>query len=142
MMRTGRGDPIEDNEERCAQMYEIYLPVIETAVVVAAEYATACGRASFVQRDVEYGMKFAARTVVGNQIGTFFPEVYEENESDDDELQAAMAGVAASEEPWTRYEGADERLRLVNTLVESWDEWVPETPADRIIKRCVDQASV
>ena len=147
-MRTGLGDCEEQAEHRLAVMYDLFLPVVEAAVVLAAEYATACGRGCFVKEDLAYSLKFAARNVLGRLTGPLFPEMYdeeeeeEENESEAADFQGVLSRVSQqAEEPWSRYEGADERLRMVNAAAETWDDWRPETPAERLIKRCVDQAA-
>ena len=145
-MRTGHSllADDEDDDRRAELAYEVFLPVVETAIVIAAEYATRCGRGSFVRRDVEYALKFAARHVLGNQVGTFFPDLENEESSDEDAssgLSNALLSSASCEEPWSRYDGDDERMLLVNRAAETWDDWEPQTPAERLVKRCVDKAS-
>ena len=104
---------------------ELFLPCMETAMVIAGHYAKSCGRDTVVSQDVRYGLMFAARHVLGKQIGTMFPEAYEEDEEDE-------------EDEWTRYEGDDERLVLVNKCADEWDSWEPETPAEFALKNAVD----
>ena len=61
---------------------DVFLPVLESAMVIAGHYAKACGRDCVLAQDVCLGLKFAARHVVGKQVGSFFPEIYEESDSD------------------------------------------------------------
>lgn len=118
---------------------DVFLPVLESAMVIAGHYAKACGRDCVLAQDVCLGLKFAARHVVGKQVGSFFPEIYDE-ESDSDEEEDE--DEEESEDPeWTRYEGDDEKLRLVNECADTWDAWEPETPAERILKGAVEKAS-
>jgi hypothetical protein len=119
-------------------MDDVFLPVLESAMVIAGHYAKACGRDCVLAQDVCLGLKFAARHVVGKQIGSFFPEIYEESDTE----SGSEDSESESEEPeWTRYEGPDEKLRLVNECADTWDAWEPETPAERILKGAVEKAS-
>jgi hypothetical protein len=122
-------------------MDDVFLPVLESAMVIAGHYAKACGRDCVLAQDVCLGLKFAARHVVGKQIGSFFPEIYEESDSGEDEDEDE--DEEESEEPtWSRYEGPDEKLRLVNECADTWDAWEPETPAERILKGAVEKAAL
>lgn len=117
---------------------DVFLPVLESAMVIAGHYAKACGRDCVLAQDVCLGLKFAARHVVGKQVGSFFPEIYEESDSESEEEEEEEE----QEDPaWTRYEGDDEKLRLVNECADTWDAWEPETPAERILKGAVEKAS-
>ena len=64
---------------------DIFLPVMESSVVLAAHYAKATGRDCVTARDMCYGLMYAARTVTGKQIGSLFPEVYDEEDSGEEE---------------------------------------------------------
>ena len=64
---------------------DIFLPVMESSVVLAAHYAKATGRDCVTAQDVCYGLMYAARTVTGKQVGSLFPEVYDEEDEDDEE---------------------------------------------------------
>ena len=116
-------------------MEDIFLPVFESAVVIAGYYAKACGRNTVLSQDVRMGLMFAARHVLGKQIGSLFPEIYDEEDSEDE----SESGSDSEEHEWTRYEGTDERLVLVNTCADEWDAWEPETPAERAIKSAVEK---
>jgi hypothetical protein len=114
---------------------DIFLPVFESSVVLAAHYANATGRDCVTAQDVCYGLMYAARTVTGNQLGSLFPEVYddeEENEEEEDDEE---------EEEWVRYEGTDnEHAIKMNECADTWDAWHPETPAERALKNAVNKA--
>ena len=115
---------------------DIFLPVFESSVVLAAHYAKATGRDTVTAQDVCYGLMYAARTVTGNQLGSLFPEVYDDEESDEEEDEEE------SEEPeWIRYEGTDnEHAIKMNECADTWDAWQPETPAERALKNAVNKA--
>ena len=66
---------------------DIFLPVMESSVVLAAHYAKATGRDCVTARDVCYGLMYAARTVTGKQVGSLFPEVYDDDSDEEEEDQ-------------------------------------------------------
>jgi len=112
---------------------DIFLPVLESSVVLAAHYAKATGRDCVTAQDMCYGLMYAARTVTGNQIGSLFPEVYEESDSEEEEED--------EEEQWVRYEGTDnEHAIKMNDCADTWDAWNPESPAERALKNAVNKA--
>ena len=113
---------------------DIFKPVMEIAVYSAARYANACNRNTVTALDMEYGMKFAAMNVVGKQVGSYFPDdVYqEESESEESESES-------EEDDFTRYAGTDETILAINKAYDEWDAWVPEIPAEIMIKRAIDE---
>lgn len=117
-------------------MEDIFLPVLESAVVLASHYAKACGRNTVTAQDMNYGLMFAARRVTGNQIGSLFPEIYDSEDSDESDLDV----VDDTDEPFTRYEGDDDIMNQMNKCADEWDEWEPETPAETILKNAVNKA--
>ena len=115
---------------------DIFLPVMESSVVLAAHYAKATGRDCVTAQDVCYGLMYAARTVMGKQIGSLFPEVYDEEDEDDEEDEEEE-----EEENWIRYGGTDnEHAVNMNECADSWDAWEPESPAERALKNAVNKA--
>ena len=129
-----------------AAALDIFLPVMESAVVLAAHYCKAAGRDCVQGEDMRIGLMFAARNVAGKHLGTLYPELYEEDESDADEDSDDDSGsgswetVSDSELVWTKYEGTeDEMARRMNECAETWDAWEPETPAERALKNAVDK---
>ena len=115
---------------------EIFLPVIESSVVLAAHYAKATGRDCVTAKDMCYGLMYAARNVTGKQLGSLFPEVYEQDEDTDEDTDEDEEEV-----PWVRYEGTeDEHALKMNECADTWDAWEPETPAERALKNAVNKA--
>ena len=117
---------------------DLFLPVLESAVIIAGHYAKGCGRDTVLAEDMCLGLMFAARNVTGKQIGSLFPEVYvEESDSDEEEEEEEEE----QEDPeWTRYEGPDEILTKVNECADTWDEWEPESPVEHALKNAVEKA--
>jgi hypothetical protein len=117
---------------------DLFLPVLESAVVIAGHYAKGCGRDTVLAQDMCLGLMFAARNVTGKQIGSIFPEVYEDSESDSESEEEEDE---EQEDPeWTRYEGDDETLMKVNECADSWDSWEPESPVEHALKNAVEKA--
>jgi len=81
--RTGEGGL--DTSAILNSALDIFRPVMESATVLAAHYAKACGRDVVLQEDMKLGMMYAARYVTGRQIGSLFPEIYEEESCSDSE---------------------------------------------------------
>lgn len=114
---------------------DIFLPVMESATILAAHYAKACGRDVVVAQDMKIGLMYSARHVTGKQIGTLFPEIYDESDSDEED-----EGEEEDEDPeWTRYEGTDDMARKMNECMDTWDSWEPESPAESALKASVDK---
>ena len=78
---------------------DIFLPVLESSVVLAAHYAKATGRDCVTAQDMCYGLMYAARTVTGKQVGSLYPEIYEEGSDSDEEEEENEE----EEEQWIRY---------------------------------------
>ena len=117
---------------------EIFLPVMESATVLAAHYAKACGRDIVLAQDMNIGLMYAARNVTGKQIGTLFPEIYEESDSESD--SGSWETASDEEIVWARYDGADDEMAIkMNECADTWDSWEPETPAEGAIKNAVEK---
>lgn len=115
---------------------ELFLPVMESATVLAAHYSQACGRDYVVAKDMRYGMMYAARNVAGKHIGSLYPEVYEE---DEDEDSGTESDQDEDEEEWTEYEGTeDEMANKMNECARTWADWVPANPTEAALKSAVD----
>lgn len=112
---------------------DIFVPVMEFAVYAAAKYANACHRNTVTATDMEYGLKYAARNYIGKQIGSHF--------SDDEESESESEDFESDEDEFTRYDGTDETITAMNQCHDTWDEWVPETPAEIMIKNAIDAQS-
>jgi len=113
---------------------DVIQPVMEQAIVFAAEYAKACGRNAVLVQDVEYAMKYCAMHEVGQQIGSYFPEIYEDDGDDLDDMEIVEEG----EMEFTRYTGDEQRFKAMNDAKDSWDTWVPSNPTEELIKNAID----
>lgn len=117
---------------------EIFLPVMESATVLAAHYAKACGRDIVLAQDMNIGLMYAARNVTGKQVGTLFPEIYEESDTESD--SGSWETASDDEIVWSRYDGTDDETAIkMNECADTWDSWEPETPAERAIKNAVEK---
>lgn len=115
---------------------DIFLPVYESAVILAGHYTKACGRSTLTVTDLEYGWKFSARNVTGKQLGTLFPELFEESDSDEEDIEV----VPDDDEPFTRYQGTDNDMALrMNECFDTWADWEPSSPAEESIKKSIDK---
>jgi len=143
MMRTGDGEMDTSQIENAAM--DLFLPVMESATVLAAHYAKACGRNCIMAQDMSYGLMYAARNVTGRQIGSLYPEIYEDSGTDEETDEDSDSGTdsdAESEDSWVRYEGTDdETARKMNECADTWSQWVPVSPAERALKNAVDKNS-
>jgi hypothetical protein len=116
---------------------DIFLPVLESSIVLAAHYAKATGRDCITPKDMRYGLMYAARTVTGKQIGSLFPEVYDDSDEEEEEEEHDEE----EEEQWIRYEGTDnEHAIKMNECADTWDAWEPESPAEAALKNAVNKA--
>jgi hypothetical protein len=155
-MRTGDGDMDTSQIENAAM--DLFLPVMESATVLAAHYAKACGRNCIMAEDMSYGLMYAARNVTGRQVGSLYPEIWDEEsgtdsdpesseadekgESDSDPEGSNSSDSEAPEDPWTRYEGPeDETAQKMNECADTWAQWTPTNPAERALKNAVDKNS-
>ena len=116
-------------------MTNILLPVIERGTLLAAEYSKACGRDTLLPEDMEYALKYCVMYTVGSTIGPMFPEIYEDEEDSDEEME-----IVSIEEcpPFVRYSGADETFIQVNDAYDHWDEWVPQNPTEIMLKNAIN----
>jgi hypothetical protein len=118
---------------------DLLLPVMESAMVLASHYAKACGRDTVTGKDVAYGLMYAVRNVTGRQVGSLFPEAYDETDSDEEEDE--LEEVDESEEPFTRYEGSEELFVNMNRCADTWDSWEPTSPIETMLKSAADKAN-
>ena len=113
---------------------QIITPVLESAMIYAADYSKACNRTYVHSMDIKYGMRYAARTVPGTTVGSFFPEIYEE-ESDSDESDIEV--VDELPEDFTRYSGDEQLFNDINETFDTWDTWVPHSPIEKMLKESI-----
>lgn len=117
---------------------DVYKPVVESAMVVASEYCNATGRTIVVSKDIEMGMKFAARHILGTCTGTLFPEISDESDNDDDDVSTVSEDDI--DEAWTRYNGDDARLIKINECFDTWAQWEPDTPIGHALKSAIEKS--
>jgi hypothetical protein len=113
----------------------IITPVMEEAIILSAEYAKACGRNIILAKDMEYCMKYCAMHSVGKKIGTYFPEIYE-NEEDSDESDIEV--VVDEEDQFQPYSGDNVQMKEINQAYDAWDSWKPTNPSEAMIKNAID----
>lgn len=144
--RTGEGEM--DTSSILESALDIFRPVMESATVLAAHYAKACGRDVVLQEDMRFGMMYAARYVTGRQIGSLFPEIYQSDSDEEDsdfdpdgsESSGSWETVDDDELVWTRYEGSDDDQALkMNECADTWDAWEPQNPSERALKNAIDK---
>lgn len=137
MMKTGFGDIGNAMENSYAEsMIGIMLPVMEKSMILAAEYSKACGRDTVLPEDMEYAMKYCAMYTVGQTIGSILPEIYNEEESDGEE---DIEEVEPEDCPsFERYSGDDPTFIQVNDAYDRWDSWVPQSPAEEMLKNAIN----
>jgi hypothetical protein len=117
-------------------------PVLENAVVVAAEYCKATGRDIVTALDMEYGMKWSAMKVTGRVFGSILPEGSDDDSDDegwetDDDMVVQESEMGFDDE-FREYDGDDERYLEVNQAVREWADWEPETELEMMLKNAVN----
>jgi hypothetical protein len=117
---------------------QIILPVMESSMVLAAEYSKACNRNFVCAKDLQYAMRYCAINITGRQVGSLFPEIYEDSDSDSDE---EMVVVEETEDDFQRYEGDNELYKKVNDAYDNWETWEPQSPIEIMLKDAVDKNS-
>lgn len=146
LLRSGTAGEL-DTDQLVKGATDIFQPVMESGMVLAAHYAKTCGRDVVLTEDVRYGLMFAARNVTGRHVGSLYPEVYEEGDEDsgsesDQGSEGSWESVSDSELVWTRYEGTtDEQALAMNLCADTWDDWEPSNPAERAIKNAIARAT-
>jgi hypothetical protein len=120
---------------------EIMKPVMESAVVLGGHYAKGCGRDCVTAMDVSYSMKYCAMNLVGKQVGSLFPEIYNEaSDSEESEWETDSDQEEVKEEEFTRYEGPDELLNNINKAYDTWSSWEPYSPAEKMLKNAIEKS--
>ena len=142
-MQTGFGDMGDGMMGRyISDMINIVQPVIEKSTLLAAEYCKACGRDTLLSEDMEYAMKYCAMNTVGKTIGSIMPEIYDEEESDEEGEESDEEGEESDEEgelpDFVRYSGPDPGFIQVNEAFDRWDSWVPQNPTEQMLKNAIN----
>ena len=134
-MQTGfGGDGSAMAEQYMKSMIDIMTPVMERSMILAAEYSKACGRDTLLPEDLEYAMKYCAMYTVGQTIGSLMPEIYDEELSDDEEEDEDDEDLPE----FVRYSGDDETFIQMNEAYDRWDDWVPQSPVEEMLKNAIN----
>ena len=135
-MRTGFGESSGLYEEAQQNaLIGILLPVLEKSMVLAAEYSKACGRDILLPEDMEYAIKYCAMYTVGQHTESLFPEIYDEESSDEDDIDEVDDEDCP---PFKRYIGEDPTFRQMNEAYDHWDTWVPQSPVEEMLKNAIN----
>ena len=119
---------------------DLLLPVLEAGTVLASHYAKACGRDVVTSQDMQIGLMYAARNVAGKQMGSLYPEIYEDEE--EEEWETDSEGIVDDSEgnEFTRYTGTEDLMVKMNDCFDTWADWNPESPLEVSLKNAVDKA--
>ena len=142
-MKTGDGDADDVMNSIIHHSIEIMKPVMESSVVLAAHYAKGCGRDCVTAQDMAYSMRYCAMHCVGKHIGSLFPEIYDE-ENSDDEWETDDEGEVPQDqedEVFMRYQGDDELLNNINKSFDEWSSWEPQSPAEQMLKNAIEKSN-
>lgn len=133
---ASRMEPDDLSSQMAQSAIEIITPVFESAVVLSGHYVRACGRDTILAKDMEYCLKYCAMHTVGQQIGSYFPEIYDDEDSGDEtEIEV---DDEVDESTFERYSGDDARFVKINEAFDAWDGWVPTNPSEAMIKNAID----
>ena len=133
-----------DLSDTCNDVYENHLkmlidivtPVVEKAILLSCEYAKACGRDAVISKDFEYAAKYCAMRTVGQHIGSYFPEIY--NDDDDDIDVDDLDIIDDDSVEFVRYSGDDPAFKAINDAYDAWDSWVPQSPVEELLKNAIN----
>ena len=135
-MKTGFGASSGAYEESQANaLMNILLPVLEQSMILAAQYAKACGRDTILGEDMEYAIKYCAMYTVGRNIGSICPEIYDEESSDEEDLEEVDAEECP---PFERYSGQESLFIQMNEACDRWNTWVPQSPVEEMLKNAIN----
>ena len=114
---------------------KILQPVIESTIILAGEYMKKCNRSVLTATDMEYGMKYCARNMVGKHVGTLFPELQDDNSDDEYDSEEECD---EDDDPFVRYQGEDSLMNDINTAYDTWHQWEPSNPTEAMLKKSID----
>ena len=135
-MKTGFGDSSGAYEEAQENaLMGILLPVLERSMILAAEYSKACDRDTVLGEDMEYAIKYCVMYTVGQNIGSICPEIYDEESSDEEDLEEVEPEECP---PFKRYSGNDLTFKQVNEAYDRWDAWTPQSPVEEMLKNAIN----
>ena len=135
-MKTGFGESSGDYEEAQQNaLIGILLPVLERSMILAAEYSKACGRDTVLGEDMEYAIKYCVMYTVGQNIGSICPEIYDEESSDEEDIEEVEPGECPAFE---RYAGDDPTFKQMNEAYDRWETWTPQSPVEEMLKNAIN----
>jgi len=139
-MRTGFDLTTSESEgpDYISAALTIIQPVFEQSVVLAAQYAKACGRDVMIDKDMEYAMKYCIMHTVGVHSGSFFQDDDEDDEDDEDDDDGLDIVDEEDCPDFERYSGDDPFMNKVNEAVDNWDDWKPQSPIEEFLKNALD----
>ena len=136
-MQTGFGDGGDGLMNQYIEtMTNLLMPVMERSTILAAEYSKACGRDTLLPEDMEYAMKYCAMYTVGQDVGSLFPEIYEEGEEEEEEEMPIVDPEDCP--PFERYSGNDPTFLQMNEAFDRWDSWQPQNPTEQMLKNAIN----
>lgn len=136
-MQTGFGDGGDGLMNQYIEtMTNLLMPVMERSTILAAEYSKACGRDTLLPEDMEYAMKYCAMYTVGQDVGSLFPEIYEEGEEEEEEEMPIVDPEECP--PFERYSGDDPTFLQMNEAYDRWDSWQPQNPTEQMLKNAIN----
>ena len=138
-MKTGldlsdTGNDVYENHLK--MLIDIVTPVVEKAILLSCEYAKACGRDAVISKDFEYAAKYCAMRTVGQHIGSYFPEIY--NDDDDDIDVDDLDIIDDDSVEFVRYSGDDPAFKAINDAYDAWDSWVPQSQVEELLKNAIN----
>jgi hypothetical protein len=115
--------------------------LLEKSVLVAAQYASDAGRDNLSSEDMVRGLKhqafhFLDAPDLNERIEQYMNRDDSESDSESDSGSDSESDDCEDFSVATGSELAEE----VNTCVEKWDSWEPETPQQEALKRAIDKA--
>jgi hypothetical protein len=124
-------------------LVDILQPVLEVSVLLAAEYANACGRSTVFMQDFQRAIKYSAMNMVGKQVGSILTQFEEtvdvdEEEQEDDDQEIEFVDEDDLDEEYTEYTGDNETFKALRVVNDEWKSWVPGNPAEEFLKNAID----
>ncbi|QIG59951.1 hypothetical protein [Dishui Lake phycodnavirus 4] len=141
-MRTGFDLTENEGPDYISAAITIVQPVIENAVVLAAQYAKACGRDVMIENDMEYALKYCVMHTVGVGVGVAGSELFidddDDDEDDEDDEDDDFLVDPKDCPAFERYSGDDVMMNKVNEAVDKWENWTPQSPIELFLKNAID----
>jgi histone H3/H4 len=148
-MKTGFDAAVSEDtavQEMVSISTSMFLVLLEDAMQSAGDYAAVTGRNIITSTDMRYGMRYQARNT--HQIKDMHTRskmalddlnecASESDDSDDDCVDEPV-----DEEEEEHFERApdsySEYITHMNYCHDTWDDWVPETDAECLLKKSID----